>query len=115
MNGVVSTANFSLEASGGGDAAGGGAGTATCGAEVGVEAGAAVATCVGLADGAGTGPALSLAIDVTLGADVSSLVKYRNPPTPIAERLTSVTATGHIQFGGPEYCAFAGFLTCGVA
>src|SRR5437879_2241663 len=112
MKETDAAANFSPEAIGGGGA------TAAFAAGVGVEAGVGVTTCVGVADGVGTGLALLLAVDVTvdvtLGADVSSLVKYRNPPTPIAARQTSVTAAGHIQLGDPA-TALAGFLTCGVA
>ena len=56
----------------------------------------------------------AVAVDVTLGAEVSSVVKYRKPPTPMAARQISVTATGHIQFGDAA-AGLTGFLTCGVA
>src|SRR5436305_387057 len=120
MNGIDAAANFSPEAIGGAEGAGG---IGAAAAEVGVDVGVGVTTCVGMADGAGAGLAMLLAagvvvdaeVDAVLGIDVSSLVKYRNPPTPIAARQTSVTAAGHIQPGGPEACALTGFLTCGVA
>ena len=46
---------------------------------------------------------------------ISILVKYRKPPTPIATRHTTVTATGHIQFGPAGAGAAGGFFNCGVA
>src|SRR5882724_2045512 len=107
-NGVVSTANFSLEGIGGGEGAGGGG--AASAFTAGVAVGIGVATCAGAADGAGVRLVLSLAVDVPLGADVLSVVKYRKPPTPIAARQTSVTATGHIQLGAAE-AGLTGFLT----
>ena len=115
MKETDAAANFSPEAIGGAEGAGG---IGAAAAEVGVDVGVGVTTCVGMADGAGAGLAMLLAagvvVDAALGIDVSSLVKYRNPPTPIAARQTSVTAAGHIQLGDPA-TALAGFLTCGVA
>jgi len=70
---------------------------------------------VGAVDAEGAGPASLLLEDATLVAEVSSLVKYRKPPTPIAVSQTSVTATGHIQFGAVVAPALTGFFTCGVA
>ncbi len=46
---------------------------------------------------------------------ISILVKYRNPPTPIAAMQTIVTASGHIQAGEAVLDLAAGFLTCGLA
>src|SRR6478752_10104423 len=92
-NGTDAAANFSPGAIVGGEAAA--AFDATFGAGASVAAGvgsAGVAT-----DGAGAGLVPLLAVDVDFGAEVSSLVKYRKPPTPMAARQTSVAATGHIQ------------------
>src|SRR6266704_3482348 len=101
-NGTVSAANFSLEGIGAG--AGGGAGAAVFGA--GVAAGAT--------DGEGAGAASLLADDDPFEpAGISSLARYRKPPTPIATRQTTTTASGHIQFG--VAVALAGFfVTCGM-
>src|SRR5258707_13263630 len=100
-NGTVSASNFSPDGIGGGE--GGGAG-----------GGGAAVVGVGAADGEGAGLASLLVEDETFDATgISSLVKYRKPPTPIATRQINVTATGHIQFGATA--ALMGFLTCGVA
>src|SRR6266702_4503898 len=101
-NGTVSAANFSLEGIGAG--AGGGDGAAVFGA--GVAAGAT--------DGEGAGAASLLADDDPFEpAGVSSLARYRKPPTPIATRQTTITASGHIQFG--VAVALAGFFfNCGM-
>src|SRR5438477_12118794 len=96
-NGIVSAANFSLEAIGGGE--GGGAAT------VFVDAGAGAET----AEGARAGAALLL--EAPDPSCFSSLVKYRKPPTPMATIHTA--ATGHIQFG--VTAAAAGFFNCGTA
>ncbi len=103
-NGTVSAANLSLEGIGGGADAGGGAGAAVFGA--GVAAGAT--------DGEGAGAASFLADDDLFEpAGVSSLARYGKPPTPIATRQTTITASGHIQFGAAV--ALAGFFfTCGM-
>src|SRR5882757_6374411 len=45
---------------------------------------------------------------------ISSLVKYRNPATPMATREITVAAKGHIQFGVAEAAAVGGFFSCGV-
>src|SRR6266702_1546913 len=80
-NGIVSAANFSLEAIGGGE----GAATVFVGAGAGAET----------AEGARAGAALLL--EAPDPSCFSSLVKYRKPPTPMATIHTA--ATGHIQFG----------------
>ena len=62
------------------------------------------ATVAGVAVGVAAGDG---GVQLLLAAAIASermpaspvLVKYRKPPTPIATRHTSVTATGHIQFG----------------
>jgi len=112
MNGTLAAANFSVDTTIGVDdevcCEVGGAGVAV---------GTAAATEVG--KGAGTGVDVVVALDADDGpldpADSSSLVKYRKPPTPIAASPTDAATTGHIQFGGPEAAALAGFLTCGFA
>jgi len=89
---------------GGGEEAGGGAGAAAFGA--GVAAGAT--------DGEGVEAASLLAGDDPFEpAGISSLARYRKPPTPIATRQTTITASGHIQFG--VAAALAGFFfNCGM-
>jgi hypothetical protein len=83
-NGIVSAANLSLEAIGGGD----GAGAAAAGTGAGV----------GVTDGDTAGTGSLLAEDETLDPPgSSSLVKYRKP-APMATRHTTVAAAGHIQF-----------------
>jgi hypothetical protein len=72
MNGVLSTANLSLDGIGGG--AGGGGAAAAFAAGVGVDAGIGVAICGGVAVGAGAGRVVLFAVDVACGADVSSVV-----------------------------------------
>src|SRR5216684_4922048 len=103
-NGTVSAANLSPKGIGGGEEAGGGAGAAAFGA--GVAAGAT--------DGGGVGAASLLADDDPFEpAGISSLARYRKPPTPIATRQTTITASGHIQFG--VAVALAGFFfNCGM-
>ena len=104
MKGTVSTANFSLEGIGGGEGGGGDAGAAAFGAGAGV----------GVADGEGAGTASLLAADGAFDPpEISILVKYRNPPTPMATRQITITTTGHIQFGAAA--AAAGFFfNCGI-
>src|SRR6266849_2699729 len=95
-NGTVSATNFSLEGIGGG---GGAAGAAAFGAGEGA----------GATDGEGVGAASLLAEDGPFGPPgVSRLARYRKPPTPIATRQTTITASGHIQFG--VAAALAGFF-----
>src|SRR4051794_36444286 len=127
MKGTSVTTSFPVdslvgEAGGGGDGgAAGGVGEITtafcCGVAVGTGGGVAVP--VGTGDGARVGAGAVAKLLFTTGACTaamfSSLVKYRKPPTPIAVRQTTVTATGHIQFGCPCPETLAGFLTCGVA
>src|SRR6266849_3517244 len=89
-NGTVSAANLSPKGIGGGEGAGGGAGTAAFGAAV----------AAGATDGEGVGAASLLTEDELFGPPgISSLARYRKPPTPIATRQTTITASGHIQFG----------------
>src|SRR3984885_13003732 len=49
----------------------------------------------------GSEAAGALAIDAFEFSAISSLVKYRKPPTPIAARHTTSTTAGHSQFGAP--------------
>src|SRR5215468_4134749 len=107
MNGTLSIANFSFVGIGGGP---GGGAFAVCdelGAGLGLALGAA------LADGGGAALAVSVADATCFVAGVSSsLVKYRNPATPIATIETTPTTSGHIQFG-PAASFGWGFLICG--
>src|SRR5882672_5504452 len=97
-NGTVSAANFSLEGCGG-EGGGGVAGAAVFGAGEGA----------GATDGEGVGAASLLAEDGPFGPPgVSRLARYRKPPTPTATRQTTITASGHIQFG--VAAALAGFF-----
>src|SRR5712664_1754226 len=98
-NGTVSAANFSLEGIGGGKGGGGAAGVAAFGAGKGA----------GATDGEGVGATSLLAEDGPFGPPgVCRLARYRKPPTPIATRQTTITASGHIQFG--VAAALAGFF-----
>src|SRR3979411_3057306 len=108
MNGTVSATNFSLGGIGGGEGWGGGGGGGSALAKIGAGE--------GVADGEGAGAGLLLAEGDCLDPiGISSLVKYRNPATPMATRDTTVTANGHIQFGVAEAGTGGGFfLNCGV-
>jgi hypothetical protein len=87
-NGIVSAANFSPDGSGGG----GDAGAAIVGATDGVETGVGVGTEGAAGEGIVTG---GLAAETSFRAPrISILVKYRNPPTPMATRHTTVTTKG---------------------
>jgi hypothetical protein len=96
-NGTVSAANFSPAGVRGGEADG-----AIVGAATGVAGGEGVAAARWKAAASRLDP-----------SRISILVKYRKPATPIATKHTTVTATGHIQFGPAG--AAGGFLNCGVA
>jgi hypothetical protein len=105
-NGTVSAANFSVGGIGGGEG-GEGAGAGTC---VAVAGGGGAGDARSGLDGAGVAGVEAVTLAVS---GFSTLLKYKNPPTPIAAIHTRVTATGHIQFG--IAAAAAGFfLTCGV-
>lgn len=115
-NGTVSAANFSAGGIGGTEGGGGGGGGA---ATVGVAGSGAAGTGAGAAgvgageaevDGAGDGADVVEAIFVAPG--FSTLLKYKNPPTPIAARHTSVAATGQTQLGIAAAAGF--FLSCGI-
>ena len=102
MNGTFAAANFSVDttmgcADGAADA---------CFIGIGVAAGTMAAT-----DGDGNGAAGVAAVSFDPFA-ISILVKYRNPPTPIATRQTTNTTAGHSQLG-PTAGFAVGFLTCG--
>src|ERR1700719_4093604 len=101
-NGTVSGTNFSPDGIGGGE--GGGAAFAD------------VAAGVGVADGDAAGAGTLLAEDEPFEATgISSLVKYRKPPTPMAARHTTATTKGHIQAGAAWAGGSAFFFTCGGA
>src|SRR5260370_30088062 len=104
-NGTVSAANFSPGGIGGGEGGGGG------------PAFAKVGDGAGVAEGEGAGATLLLAEGDPLDpTGISSLVKYRNPATPMPTRDTTVAANGHIQFGVAEAGTGGGFFfNCGVA
>src|ERR1700682_477900 len=103
-NGTVSATNFSFEGIGGGKGDGGAAGAAAFG----------TGEAAGATDGEGVGAASLLAEDGPFDPPgVSSRARYRKPPTPIATRQTTITASGHIQFGAAA--ALAGFFfNCGM-
>src|SRR3954452_22492462 len=113
-NGIVSAANCSLDVIGCGETGcgetAGGDGVSGDGAKAAVvAAGAGVA----VADAGGGRAGLMLAEDaVFVPSGISSSVKYRNPPTPMATRHTTVADNGHIQFGVAAAPA-AFFFTCG--
>src|ERR1700687_325250 len=102
-NGTVSAASLSP----GGVGAGEGRGEGSAFADVGA----------GVAGGEGVGATLLLAEGCPLDSPgSSSLVKYRNPATPMPTRDTTVAAKGHIQFGlGAVWTAGGFFFNCGVA
>src|SRR5450631_435172 len=100
MKGTLSAGNFSPEA-GGGETEG----------AVAVFAGGVAAA--GVDDADGVGAAILLAEDEALvPPGNSSLVKYKNPPTPMPTIHTTATARGHIQFATVR--EGGGFFTCGV-
>jgi hypothetical protein len=110
-NGTVSAANFSLGGIGGGEGAVtvGATGSGATGTRAGAEGGG-----TGEAEGDGVGDGVDAGEAIFVAPGFSTLLKYKNPTTPIAAKQTSTKAAGHIQFGiGAAAAGF--FFSCGAA